>query len=133
MSLKLRILPTSIVVAACLVIATLVNGRLGLFGAALASITVIIFFIVHILVARLAEKLDPMTTMALAMFSYFAKVLLMGAFLLLVTRYTDRESVDRASFAICAILITMTWLIGEIRSFLKLRLHLPLPKKEGQD
>jgi len=133
MSLKLRILPTSIVAAACLVIATLVNGRLGLFGAALASITVIIFFIVHILVARLAEKLDPMTTMALAMFSYFAKVLLMGAFLLLVTRYTDRESVDRASFAICAILITMTWLTGEIRSFLKLRLHLPLPKKEGQD
>jgi hypothetical protein len=53
--------------------------------------------------------------------------------LLLVTRYTDRESVDRASFAICAILITMTWLIGEIRSFLKLRLHLPLLKKEGQD
>ena len=133
MSLKLRILPTSIVAAACLVIATLVNRRPGLFGAALASITVIIFFIVHILVARLAEMLDPMTTMALAMFSYFAKVLLMGAFLLLVTRYTDRESVDRASFAICAILITMTWLTGEIRSFLKLRLHLPLPKKEGQD
>jgi hypothetical protein len=121
------------VAAACLVIATWISGRPGLFGAALASITVIIFFIVHILVARLAEMLDPMTTMALAMFSYFAKVLLMGAFLLLVTRYTDRESVDRASFAICAILITMTWLIGEIRSFLKLRLHLPLPKKEGQD
>ena len=133
MSLKLRILPTSIVAAACLVIATWISGRPGFFGAALASITVIMFFIVHILVARLAEKLDPMTTMALAMFSYFAKVLLMGAFLLLVTRYTDRESVDRASFAICAILITMTWLIGEIRSFLKLRLYLPLPKKEGQD
>ena len=133
MSLKLRILPSSIVASFCVVISTLVNGRSGLFGAALASITVIIFFIVQILVVRLAEKLDPMTTMALAMFSYFAKILLMGAFLLLVTRFTDRESVDRASFAICAILITMTWLTGEIRSFLKLRLHLPLPKKEGQD
>jgi ATP synthase protein I len=133
MSLKLRILPSSIVASFCVVISTLVNGRSGLFGAALASITVIIFFIVQILVARLAEKLDPMTTMALAMFSYFAKILLMGAFLLLVTRFTDRESVDRVSFAICAILITMTWLIGEIRGFLKLRLHLPLPKKEGQN
>jgi len=25
----------------------------------------------------------------------------------------------------------MAWLFGEIRSFLKLRVHLPLPKKEG--
>ena len=33
MSLKLRILPTSIVAAACLVIATLINGGPGLFGA----------------------------------------------------------------------------------------------------
>jgi ATP synthase protein I len=132
-SLKIRLLPTSIVAGACLVISALISGRSGLFGASLASITVIIFFIIHLLVARLAEKLDPMTTMALAMFSYFAKVLLMGAFLLLVTRYTDRDSVDRASFAICAILITMTWLIGEIRSFLKLRVLLPLPEKRERD
>jgi hypothetical protein len=71
-----------------------------------------------------------MATMALAMFSYFAKVVLMGAFLLLVTKFTDRSSVDRGSFAICAILITMAWLYGEIRSFLKLRFQMPLPKKE---
>jgi hypothetical protein len=69
--------------------------------------------------------------MALAMFSYFAKVILMGAFLLLVTRYSDKSTIDRGSFAICAILITMAWLFGEIRSFLKLRVQLPLPKKEG--
>lgn len=133
MNLRFRILPTLIVAGACLVISTLVRGRSGLFGAALASLTVIIFCIVHLLVARLAEKLDPMTTMALAMFSYLAKVLLMGAFLLVVTRYTNQDTVNRASFAICAILITMTWLIGEIRNFLKLRLHLPLSKKEGLD
>jgi len=54
----------------------------------------------------------------------------MGAFLLLVTKFTDRSSVDRGSFAICAILITMAWLYGEIRSFLKLRFQMPLPKKE---
>jgi len=27
-------------------------------------------------------------------------------------------------------LITMAWLFGEIRSFLKLRVNLPLPKRE---
>jgi hypothetical protein len=50
---------------------------------------------------------------------------------LLVTRYSDKSTIDRGSFAICAILITMAWLFGEIRSFLKLRVQLPLPKKEG--
>jgi hypothetical protein len=107
-----------------------VNGQSGLFGALLASMTVIIFFSVHLLVARVSRDLDPMATMALAMFSYFAKVVFMGAFLLIVTRYTDRSTIDRGSFAICAILITMAWLFGEIRSFLKLRFQMPLPKKE---
>jgi hypothetical protein len=108
-----------------------VNGRSGLYGGVLASLTVIIFFSVHLLVARVSRNLDPLATMALAMFSYFAKVILMGAFLLLVTRYSDKSTIDRGSFAICAILITMAWLFGEIRSFLKLRVQLPLPKKEG--
>jgi len=65
------------------------------------------------------------------MFSYFAKVIFMGVFLFLVTKYTERSTVDRVSFAICAILITMAWLLGEIRSFLKLRAQLPLPKIKG--
>jgi hypothetical protein len=109
---------------------SVVNGRPGLFGALLASVTVIIFFSIHLLVARVSRDLDPMATMALAMFSYFAKVIFMGVFLLLVTKFTDRSTVDRTSFAICAILITMAWLFGEIRSFLKLRVNLPLPKRE---
>ena len=96
----------------------------------IASVTVIIFFSVHLLVARLSRNLDPMATMALAMFSYFTKVILMGAFLVLVTKFTDPASVDRMSFAISAILIIIAWLFGEIRSFLKLRLQLPLPSKE---
>jgi len=127
---KGAILPSS--VAAVFLISTMsvVNGRSGLLGAALASFTVIIFFSIHLLVARVSRDLDPMATMALAMFSYFAKVIFMGVFLLLVTKFTDRSTVDRPSFAICAILITMAWLFGEIRSFLKLRVNLPLPKRE---
>jgi len=39
---------------------------------------------------------------------------------------------DRESFAICAILITMAWLFGEVRSFFKLKVQLPLPKTEGE-
>jgi hypothetical protein len=127
---KGAIVPAVGVAALSVVGATLLVGKSGLVGASLAAFTVIIFFSVHLLVARISRDLDPMATMALAMFSYFAKVVLMGAFLLLVTKFTDRSSVDRGSFAICAILITMAWLYGEIRSFLKLRFQMPLPKKE---
>ena len=127
---KGAILPSSVVAIFLIITMSVVNGRSGLLGALLASITVIIFFSIHLLVARVSRDLDPMATMALAMFSYFAKVIFMGVFLLLVTKFTERSTVDRASFAICAILITMAWLFGEIRSFLKLRVNLPLPKRE---
>ena len=127
---KGAILPSSVVALFLIITMSVVNGRSGLLAALLASITVIIFFSIHLLVARISRDLDPMATMALAMFSYFAKVIFMGVFLLLVTKFTERSTVDRASFAICAILITMAWLFGEIRSFLKLRVNLPLPKRE---
>lgn len=127
---KGAILPSSVVAIFLIITMSVVNGRSGLLGALLASITVIIFFSIHLLVARISRDLDPMATMALAMFSYFAKVIFMGVFLLLVTKFTERSTVDRPSFAICAILITMAWLSGEIRSFLKLRVNLPLPKRE---
>ena len=125
------IIPASITALLSLIVMATLNGKSGAVGAFLASVTVIIFFSIHLLVARISRNLDPMITMALAMFSYFAKVVFMGIFLLLVTRFTERSTVDRASFAICAILITMAWLFGEVRSFLKLRVQLPLPKKEG--
>jgi len=127
---KGAILPSSVVALFLIITMSVVNGRAGLLGALLASVTVIIFFSIHLLVARVSSDLDPMATMALAMFSYFAKVIFMGVFLLLVTKFTERSTVDRPSFAICAILITMAWLFGEIRSFLKLRVNLPLPKRE---
>jgi hypothetical protein len=70
-----------------------------------------------------------MATMALAMFSYFAKVMVMGAFLLILTKFTDREVIDRGSFGITALVLTAAWLGGEIKGYLSLKIHLPLPPK----
>ena len=132
---KGAIVPASITAIILIIVIGFIKGKSGLVGAVLASFTVLIFFSIHLLVARISRDLDPMITMALAMFSYFTKVILMGVFLFLVTKYTDRSTVDRGSFAICAILITMAWLSGEISSFLKLRAQLPLPsgKEESNE
>ena len=74
-----------------------------------------------------SNKLDPIMTMALAMVSYFAKLIVLGAFLLIVLNTVPEESLNRPSFGIVAFAITFAWLAGEVRAFLKLRLHLPLP------
>jgi hypothetical protein len=99
-------------------------GGPGALGGLLGSVTVLIFFSVHLAIDRISRNLDPMATMALAMFSYFAKVFLMGAFLLVITKTTSPASISRPAFAITALLSTGAWLAGEIRAFMKLRLVL---------
>jgi len=125
--LKGALTPTLIVGLIALIAATVLRGQSGLIGALLAQTVVLIYFIVHILISRISRNLDPMSTMALALFSYFAKFLLLGAFLWALTRYTSRDTIDRASFGASAIALTFAWLGGEIASYLKLKIHLPLP------
>ena len=110
-----------------------ISGASGLWGALLASVTVILYFSVHLFISKISQNLDPMATMALAMFSYFAKVILMGALLLVVTKTTSPETVDRPTFAVSALSITAAWLAGEIRAFMKLRFQLPLPQTKGSN
>ena len=120
--------PTLIVGVLAIVISTIFAGMSGFLGALLAQFVVIIYFIVHLGVSRISRNLDPMNTMALAMFSYFTKLLLVGVFLYLVSTFTSRESINRTSFGVTAIALTFAWLGGEIASFMKLRIHLPLPE-----
>lgn len=122
------LIPSMILGILALIVSTILNGSAGLFGSALATFTVVIFFSVSLLVGRLTKNADPISTMALAMFSYFTKLLLIAGFLIAVTRLTDESDVDRTSFGISALLIATGWLAGEVRAFFRLRLQLPLPK-----
>jgi len=127
--LKGALLPTVIVGVICIAIFSVVKGLHGFYGALVAQVVVVIFFLVHLLISRLSRNLDPMATMALAMFSYFAKVMVMGAFLLILTKFTSREVIDRTAFGLTALVLTAAWLGGEIKSYLSLKIHLPLPPK----
>lgn len=129
--LRGALIPSLAVGVIAIIISTVTLGAPGFMGALLAQLVVVLYFAVHIGVSKISRNLDPMSTMALALFSYFAKFILLGAFLYVLTRMTSRESIDRGAFAITAITLTFTWLGGEIRSYLKLKLHLPLPDKKG--
>lgn len=126
---KGALLPTLVIGSVGIAASTLIQGKPGFFGSVLALGVVAIFFIIHIGISKLSRDLDPISTMALALFSYFAKLLFLGVGLYLVARFTDRATVDRTSFGISAIALTAAWLTGEIRAYLRLKLHLPLPPK----
>ena len=128
--LRGALIPSLVVGVIAIIISTITQGNPGFMGALLAQLVVVMYFAVHIGVSKISRNLDPMSTMALALFSYFAKFILLGAFLYVLTRMTSRESIDRGAFGITAITLTFTWLGGEIRSYLKLKLHLPLPTKK---
>lgn len=125
--LKGALIPTLIVGVAAIAIATFTRGGPGFIAALLAQVVVIIYFLVHLLVSKFSRDLDPMSTMAMAMLSYFAKILLAGAFFWILGQYTTDAELDRKVFGVTAVALTFAWLGGEVASYLKLKTHLPLP------
>ena len=114
--LRGALIPTLIVGLIALILFTWRSGKSGLVGALLAQIIVILFFVVHIFISLITRNLDPIMTMALAMFSYFAKVLLLGAALAAISKLTAPDTINRVAFGVTAIALTFAWLGGEIHS-----------------
>jgi hypothetical protein len=127
--LRGALIPTAITGVVSVIASSVLAGMPGFYGAFLAQFIVVIFFAVTLWVSKLSKNLDPLSTMGLALFSYTTKLLLIGVFLWVLTTYTDREAINRTSFGIAAILLALSWLGGEIASYMKLRIHLPLPEK----
>ena len=111
------------------VIAYVVRGISGLIAGIFSLVIVVIFFAVHLAIAKVADRLDPTMVMVLAMGSYIVKVTFMGLFLVLTMKLTESKFLDRPTFAVLAIAITSAWLAGEIRAFLKLKLVLKTTKE----
>jgi len=120
--------PASVVSLVMLVGNSIWHQMAGFYGSALACTIVVVFLSMRLFIGRISRDMEPVVTMGLAMFSYFIKILFLGAILFLVTKYSAPETVSRSSFVISAVSIIFAWMGGEIRAFLKLRLHLPLPK-----
>ena len=128
--LRGAIIPTALTGVFSIAVSTWLKGSAGLVGALLAQFVVVIFFAANIGAARLSRDLDPVMTMSIAMFSYMAKVLMLGVFLWLITTFVSADTCDRKAFALSAVAATFAWLGGEIKAYLGLKLHLQLPPKQ---
>jgi hypothetical protein len=129
--LKGSLYPTLIVGAISIALSIWLKGRAGFGGALLAQCVVIIFFAISIAISRITSKADPMMVMMLAMFSYFAKIMFFGLFLILVTKFVPESFCNKYAFGFSAIAATFAWLAGEIRAYLSLKVHLDLPPKNS--
>ena len=98
--LRAAFIPTFLTSGFAILISTFVKGFPGFLGAVLAQFVVVIFFIIHIAVSRMTRNLDPISTMAMALFSYFAKLFALGLLLWAIATYTDRSTIDRTTFGI---------------------------------
>jgi hypothetical protein len=121
-------IPTLLVGLIGIGISSFFAGLNGFSAALLAQFVVLIYFLINFLVFKLSSTMEPRATMALALFSYFSKLLLLAIFLFGITSFISPELFNRTVFGINAIVLTITWLIGEVRKFLRLKNHLPLPK-----
>jgi uncharacterized membrane protein len=121
------VIPASVTGVITTIVMTFLRGRSGFVGGVVAEFIVIIFFAIHLIISKYSRNLEPIMTMALVLISYFTKLIVLGAFLLFVVNLIPHRVLDRLSFGVGAIAITFAWLAGELRAFLKLRLHLPLP------
>jgi ATP synthase protein I len=124
--------PALIASGLVILISFLMQGVSGLYGGLLATIVVIIFFSVSLLISRLTKNADPITTFSLALLSYVTKLTLVAVLLIAVTRLTSESTVDRRSFGIGALFISAAWLVGEIRAFLRLKLELEIPENKSE-
>jgi hypothetical protein len=93
-------------------------GWPGFWGAVVGAAVVVIFLVIHVLVAAITRNMDPISTMALAMFAYFAKVMALAGFLI---AFRGSDFLDRPTFGVTAICVTSGWLAAEIRTFTKSR------------
>lgn len=121
------VIPASVIGIFTTIVMTVTRGSSSILGGVLAEFIVIIFFGIHLAISKFSRQLDPMMTMVLVLISYFSKLIILGVFLLVVVNAVPEKDLDRTTFGVVAVAITFAWLAGEIRAFLKLRLHLPLP------
>jgi len=88
-------------------------------AALLAGGVVVIFFGISLALGRFTRKASPSSTMALAMASYFGKLILLGALLLSMRNV---GGIDHAFFGVTAVTAVILWLVGEVTAFLRMRI-----------
>ncbi|MEW9532806.1 hypothetical protein [Microbispora sp. NPDC049125] len=125
--LKGAAVPTVVVGVVAVLVAALLTGAKGALGAGIGVVLVAAFFTVGLVVVSWAGKVSPMAMMAAAVVGYVVKVL---AIMAVLTAFDGTTAFNSQVFALVTILCTLTWTVGEMRGFMKLKLLYVEPDAE---
>jgi hypothetical protein len=111
--LKGAMFPALVVGICGTVIASFAAGVNGLFAGLAALVIVLLFFIIHLLIAATTRTLDPRLTFAFVALSFLTKLVGMAGFMVALSRTT----IDRPWFAGVAFATAAAWLVGEMLAY----------------
>ena len=110
----------STITALGIVIASFIWSAPGRIVAALFSTFVVLIYFLTSLVFVKFSKLQAFTFLALVQLGYILKLLLVALMVIGVLNILG-ERIDRDWFGYSVLIVTIAWLIGEVRGFLKIK------------
>ena len=114
--LKGASIPALIIGVSGTILASAFAGAAGFFAGLTALVIVILFFIIHLIIAATTRTLDPRLTFAFVALSFLTKLIGMAGFMIALSR----TSIDRPWFAGVACATAAGWLIGEMVAYRRL-------------
>ena len=110
--------PAAAVGAVALVVFSVVDGARGAAGSLLATAVVLVTTVSTMVLLRRTTGLDTRVVFLAALIGYFAKVFLLGVFLVV---FRNAEWLTPLSFAVTAIVVSLASTTGEIVAFTRVR------------
>lgn len=114
--LKGAAIPALVIGSAGTLLAGVMAGRNGFFAGIAALAVVVMFFIIHLLIAATTRTLDPRLTFVFVAVSFFTKLVGMAGFMVALSR----TEIDRPWFAGVSLATAAGWLIGEMAAYRRL-------------
>ena len=112
--LRAASIPTLVVGGAAVLVAGVVAGSHGVWGALLGLALVALFFGLGLVVLGRCAGLDPAATLVIALGLYAVKVVLIGGtFVLMDTTGVLRGFADHTALGLTTIACTLAWTVGE--------------------
>ncbi|MEV0147267.1 MULTISPECIES: hypothetical protein [unclassified Nonomuraea] len=117
--LKTAAIPTLGAGAIVAVVALVVAGGKGMFGAVVGTLLVGVFFSVSVVAVSYAAKVSPQIMAIAAMVSYLVKVV---AVMAMLSAFGDTDAWNPKAFAWSVVVCTIVWTAFEVRAFMKTKM-----------
>ncbi len=112
------VVTTALVAAVVVVVAGVLAGRMGVYGALLGSGLAIAFFAVTIVVVSVAGRIADELMLPAALGTYLLKMIAIAAMLVLLR---DTTAFNRTAFALATVIGACVFMVAELRIALRTR------------